>query len=69
MPIYEFLCKDCGQRAELLCKLDEKGDKLVCKNCGKTGLEKIFSKFATPGIGGNSSCGPCSSGSCGSCCH
>jgi putative FmdB family regulatory protein len=71
MPIYEFLCKKCGNRFEALVSIGgEKG--VSCKNCGNNDIVKLVSSF---GIGGGSSklksnssgCATCSATSCDSC--
>ncbi len=71
MPIYEFLCKKCGERFEALVSLG--GEKNVsCNACGNKGLEKLISSF---GIGGSSNklkgsasgCDTCSATSCETC--
>jgi len=33
MPLYEYECKDCGNRVEVLQGIDEQGPK-CCKKCG-----------------------------------
>lgn len=71
MPIYEFLCKKCGNQFEVLVSIGgEKG--VTCKNCGDGNIEKLISSF---GIGGSSnklksasdSCTTCSATSCNTC--
>ena len=71
MPIYEFLCKKCGERFETLVSVG--GEKNVaCTSCGGKDLEKLISAF---GIGGGSSklksssnaCSTCSATSCDTC--
>jgi putative FmdB family regulatory protein len=68
MPIYEYQCPKCGDRSEQLCKLAETGKDMVCPNCGNTGLRRLVSAFACPGVkGGGNSCGSCKGGNCSSC--
>lgn len=71
MPIYEFKCKKCNARFEVLVSIG--GEKSVsCKHCGNGNLTKLVSSF---GIGGGSSklksassaCSTCSATSCESC--
>jgi putative FmdB family regulatory protein len=71
MPIYEFLCKSCGEHFETLVAIG--GEKNVsCNTCGNKNLEKLVSSF---GIGGGSSklknassgCETCSATSCDTC--
>jgi len=47
MPIYEYICDDCGQACELLVRSDEKP---VCPSCGKGKLAKQLSVPAPPAI-------------------
>jgi len=71
MPIYEFLCKQCGTRMEALVAIGREKS-VSCKSCGNKDLEKLISSF---GIGGSSnklkatvdSCTTCSATSCDSC--
>ena len=72
MPIYEYVCKQCGGETELLvARTDWKGAK--CPACGSTRLAKRLSVFAVasggqaagrcevaPACGGNpAECGRC----------
>ncbi len=77
MPIYEYRCRDCGDRFEVLQRLGEGADSLTCGGCGAGSLEKQFSTFATASSaasagaadgGGAIDCGAgacCGGGSCG----
>ncbi|UZR27271.1 FmdB family zinc ribbon protein [Methylococcus mesophilus] len=51
MPLYDFLCRDCGQTSELLLKLS---DTPVCPHCGGSNMEKQLAQIAphmkTPGM-------------------
>jgi len=68
MPLFEFFCRKCGKKIEVLVM---SGDKPVCPDCEGRDLERLFSTFASPGLSGPSkghscsSCGP--SHSCSSC--
>lgn len=44
MPIFEYLCEDCGSRFEKLVR--RSGDQVLCPSCGKDHLEQQFSAFA-----------------------
>ena len=63
MPIFEYICKECNHRFELLVR----GDVVpACPACKGTGLDKQFSAFGVGAAGGwpvTSSSG----GGCGSC--
>jgi putative FmdB family regulatory protein len=49
MPLYEYRCRDCGDRFEVLQRLGEGPEALSCRGCGVGSLEKQFSTFATAG--------------------
>jgi putative FmdB family regulatory protein len=70
MPIYEFICSDCGSRFEkILSSWQESTD---CSRCHSAKVEKQFSSFAVGSVGaagqsGGSAqaqedCGPCGCG-------
>ncbi|GAB6183027.1 FmdB family zinc ribbon protein [Thermodesulfovibrio hydrogeniphilus] len=65
MPIYEYVCKNCGENFEVLVF----GNKTVtCPKCNSTDISKKFSAFAMKGVQkGNSGCSSCKSSSCSSC--
>ena len=33
MPVYDFLCKDCGNVFELICEMDKRDKRRVCPKC------------------------------------
>ena len=43
MPIYQFLCKDCGEVSEILVGVVHDPDGPRCRACGSTNVEKAFS--------------------------
>ncbi len=45
MPVFEYLCSDCGHISEILVK-NEKGHSPVCEKCGSKKLTKQFSTFS-----------------------
>lgn len=71
MPIYEYECRRCGDKTELLVR---SGDDLPrCHTCGSQEMEKLFSAFGlssggsfTPSTGGKG-CASCSTHNCSSC--
>ncbi|MGQ9470409.1 MAG: FmdB family zinc ribbon protein [Candidatus Aminicenantales bacterium] len=72
MPIYEFICRQCGQRFECLTRIGNEKE-VTCPSCGSAELTKLFSSF---GISGGSSrvssdsgsgCSSCFSRSCSTC--
>ena len=75
MPIYEFDCKPCKQRFEILISLSKIGQ-ATCPKCGSGEVERVMSMFSSRTSGGSShghgggDCAGCASGQCGSCgCH
>lgn len=69
MPLYEYLCVDCGHRFEFLQSIGVGAEGLSCPRCGDRKLEKQFSTFAgksktgAGGRGDNLSTGGCGAGS------
>lgn len=57
MPIYEYQCRKCGHCFEVLQKMGEGAEFLVCPDCG---AEKPVKKVAACAISsGSSSTGSC----------
>lgn len=61
MPIYEFECRDCGNRFETLRPLGDTGKGLKCPECGAGRPAKVFSTFAASSSSGNDA-GACPQG-------
>ncbi len=70
MPLYEYQCRKCEKRFELLVRSD---DQPVCPECGSKELTKLFSTPAVHTSGGSDPTGPacpysgtskCEPGSC-----
>jgi putative FmdB family regulatory protein len=64
MPMFEYVCRACGERFEELRSADPADPRPVCPECGSEEVVKLFSSFATSssnpvrgGGGGASSCG------------
>lgn len=65
MPLYEYRCRQCDARFEVLQRLGDGAQGLVCPKCESSELSKQFSTFAaasssegSPTIGaGAPSCG------------
>jgi putative FmdB family regulatory protein len=58
MPIYEYKCKECGNKFEVLYKSDEDDSALTCPKCKAKNPVRVFSVFSS----GESSCGTSSGG-------
>jgi putative FmdB family regulatory protein len=63
MPIFEYLCDDCGTKFE---KLVRNGDQVLCPSCGEHHLTTQYSTFAprANGVSKDSAMGSCPSGMC-----
>ena len=64
MPMFEYLCRACGERFEELRSATSEEPAPACPECGSKEIVKLFSAFATSssdparsGGGGASSCG------------
>ena len=55
MPMYEYRCKDCGNRYEMLRRMQDADRDLECPACQSQDIERLLSTFAA---GGCSSSGP-----------
>ena len=75
MPIYEYICPQCGSVSEFLVGLGSADDDIKCKNCGATELQRVLSAAGfimptTNPASGRTCCGreercespPCSAG-------
>lgn len=51
MPVYSYVCKDCGEKFDLFLRIGGKDDELVCKKCGSKNIQRVFASF---GIGSSS---------------
>jgi putative FmdB family regulatory protein len=68
MPIYEYLCEECGTKFEKLVRRAADSDGLVCPSCGQQKLKQEYSTFAPHA---NSSPEPSAAPACprGGCCN
>jgi len=55
MPIYEYRCRVCDLKFEVLQKMGEDGKGLKCSKCGADNPTKVFSVFASSASSDNSS--------------
>ena len=63
MPLYEYRCRECGHRFEILQRLGQGAEGLECPHCGAPGVEKLFSTFSA--AGGDSARSTSPGGTCG----
>jgi len=64
MPIYEYQCKDCGEKFEKLV-FSSHPETVYCPNCRSDKTEKKISAFASTNAGDSHGTGNSSSGGCG----
>lgn len=62
MPLYEYRCRDCGHRFEILRRMGEGADGLLCPRCGQPAPERQHSTFAGFGGGSRATGGGCAAG-------
>lgn len=67
MPLYEYGCRKCGRRFEVLQKMGASAAGLVCPSCGAGEVEKKLSTFASAVSSATAMpCGAPSASACGS---
>ncbi len=70
MPLYEYSCRGCGRRFEVLQRVGADGSDVACPGCGGREVARQLSTFASSvaGSGGPGAmpCGARDASSCGS---
>jgi putative FmdB family regulatory protein len=74
MPLYEYVCKECGTRFDALRSMKEADRPIACKDCHSEHtsrqLSTFFAQSGGKAVAGTSSgCGSCAGGSCAGCGH
>jgi putative FmdB family regulatory protein len=64
MPIFEFICADCGEPFEELVRSANAADEVTCPNCHSEQVRKQISTFASRVAGKGSSSFTPSAASC-----
>ncbi|MDP8233819.1 MAG: zinc ribbon domain-containing protein [Candidatus Saelkia tenebricola] len=66
MPIYTYLCKECGEKFDLLVGVISKESELKCRKCNSKKIEKILSEFSVGNHSNKSGSfgGSCPTGTC-----
>jgi putative FmdB family regulatory protein len=65
MPIFEYLCDDCGNKFEKLVRRAAEAARAECPSCGRDHVTTQVSSFAAPSNGGAKDSMPsCPSGMC-----
>ena len=65
MPLYRFVCENCGREKNILLKLTQEAP--LCPDCGGKLIKQISRVSSRCGNGGG--CSSCGGGSCSSCGH
>ena len=55
MPLYDYVCYECGNSFELLRRMKDDDREVRCPECGSERIERMLSTFATGGCGSSSS--------------
>ncbi len=55
MPIFEYRCKECGEKFETLVFSSARPEPVKCEKCGSEQTEKLMSAFASGGLNAGSS--------------
>jgi putative FmdB family regulatory protein len=66
MPIFEYVCDDCGTKFEKLVRGAERSNGLSCPSCGQSHLTTQFSTFSAHANGSakEQAMPSCASGMC-----
>ncbi len=68
MPMYTYICKDCGEKFDLLMGMTSEKPELKCKKCNSRNIARSFSAFSVGSSRDKSSSGPsCPTGTCPTC--
>ena len=55
MPLYEYACRTCGKKFEMLRRILDADRDVVCPDCRSEEVERLLSTFATGGCGASGS--------------
>lgn len=72
MPLYEYVCKDCGDHFDALRSMKDADKEIQCRKCHGSNTARALSVFFASSEGrsvasSSGGCGGCSGGSCSSC--
>lgn len=45
MPVYSYLCRNCGEKFDLLVGVVSEKTEVKCPKCGSSSIEKTFASF------------------------
>ena len=73
MPVYEYVCEDCGREFDALRTMQQADAPAPCESCGSDHTQRKLSVFfaqssgrTVPGTSGGG-CAGCAGGSCSTC--
>jgi len=76
MPLYEYLCSDCGVKFDALRPMKDADAPINCKGCTSVNTKRALSVFFTSSEGreitptnSGSGCAGCAGGTCSTCGH
>ncbi len=64
MPIYSYVCKDCGNKFDLLVGVTAEREELKCKKCGSEKIDREISGFSVGKPSSSGSDSSCPIGTC-----
>lgn len=51
MPLYDYLCRDCGNTFEKLRSMKDADEGVECPECHSAKVERLLSTFSSGGCG------------------
>ncbi len=75
MPLYEYICQDCGKHFDTLRSMKDADNPIQCAHCDsqnthRRSVSAFFAKSDGRTVAGSGhSCGGCSGGNCSGCGH
>jgi putative FmdB family regulatory protein len=66
MPIYTYVCNECGEKFDLLVGVNSQTEEFKCKKCNSRNIKKTIGTFSVGGSSGKSSSSDssCPTGTC-----
>jgi len=55
MPLYSYVCNDCGESFDLLIGVTAQKAEIKCSKCGSENIDKTFGSFNMSGSGSKKS--------------
>ncbi|MGB9628041.1 MAG: FmdB family zinc ribbon protein [Thermodesulfobacteriota bacterium] len=56
MPIYEYECRKCGERFEVLQRINEDNSRIRCPRCNADAPQRVLSSFSSGSVRSSASC-------------